>query len=160
MTLYTDAASNIATAAEHWFMVWRTARGRSMTDGLYVGADDEAAVENLLGAALADFTMVADDRRLVSVTVAGVLGADPRHKSSVTLSVVSAGQSHEAVLSAVAEVAGSDVTLTLEQRGGGRGRYRGHIRREPGRTVISVPAPPPRPRGPADPWYDPAGVPV
>ena len=160
MTRYTDAAGNIATAAEHWFMVWRTARGRSMTDSLYVGADDEAAVENLLGAALADFTMVADDRRLVSVTVAGVLGADPRHKSGVALSVVSAGQSHGVVLSAVAEVAGSDVTLTLEQRGGGPGRYPGLLRRPPGGPGVNVPPPPPRPRGPADPWYDPAGVPV
>ena len=160
MTRYADAASGIATAAEHWFMVWRTARGRSLTGSLYVGADDEAAAESLLGAALADYTMVAEDRRLVSVTVTGVLGADPRHQSRVSLSVVSAGQTHDVVLDAVIEVDGNGIILDLQQRGGGSCRCRGLIRREPGRTVISVPAQPPRPRGPASPWIDPAGVPV
>ncbi|MCU0911368.1 MAG: hypothetical protein MUE98_08500 [Rhodobacteraceae bacterium] len=160
MTRYTDAASNIATAAEHWFMVWRTGHGRSMTSGLYVGADDEAAAESLLAAALADYTMVAEDRRLVSVTVTAVLGVDPRHESSIALRVVSAGRSYDVVIAAVAEVSGSDITLTLEERGSGRSRYRGRIRRDAGRSVITVPEPPPRPRGPAEPWYDPAGTPV
>lgn len=154
MANYPTAARNIAARAHHWIIYPRLYSASSRY--AFAGRNDETAVEDLIGFAIADYTKLADSRTVRFVRTWKILGAWPQHDSDITVAVTSGSRPILLNLKVLVDIKGTAGTKwRMEIREGGFIRVdHGTVSRSPGRTLLayarSTPRPVPEHRNPRE----------